>query len=237
MLHRIFAASLLAVLFALPAHSSLVIGGTRVIYEAKDAETTVKLSNEGKLPALAQTWVDNGNPQAEPTTSQVPFLVTPPISRIDPGKSQTLRIVHTGEPLPANAESVFWLNVVEVPPKPSDTEINQLQIAFRTRIKLFFRPDQLKGSASDAPDQLQWHWTDGKIAVGNSSPYHVSLILAEVDADGVTAKSDGEMIAPGQKKILALDKPLEFKPGMKVRFRWLNDYGGAVNGEAALQGP
>ncbi len=50
--------------------------------------------------------------------------------------------------LPKDRESVFWFNVLEVPPKPdAATVANQslLQLAFRTRIKLFYRPEALKG--------------------------------------------------------------------------------------------
>ncbi len=35
---------------ALHAQASVVIAGTRVIYNAKDAETTIKLTNEGRSP-------------------------------------------------------------------------------------------------------------------------------------------------------------------------------------------
>ncbi|WP_043219895.1 fimbrial biogenesis chaperone, partial [Burkholderia gladioli] len=87
------------------ADASVVIGGTRVIYGAGEPEVTIKLSNEGQSPALVQSWVDAGDTKSEPSTTKVPFVVTPPISRIDPSKSQTLRIVYTGEPLPKDRES------------------------------------------------------------------------------------------------------------------------------------
>ncbi|WP_251677901.1 fimbria/pilus periplasmic chaperone [Escherichia coli] len=66
------------------------------------------------------------------------LLLPPPINRVDPGKGQTLRVTFTDLPLPTDRESVFWLNVLEIPtryePKSND---NYLQVAFRTRIKLF----------------------------------------------------------------------------------------------------
>lgn len=61
--------------------------------------------------------------------------------------------------LPKDRESVFWFNVLEVPPKPdAATVANQslLQLAFRTRIKLFYRPEALKGNPSEAPLALKW---------------------------------------------------------------------------------
>jgi hypothetical protein len=51
------------------AHASVVINGTRVIYPSDEREVTVKLSNEGSLPALVQAWLDDGDPRALPQDS------------------------------------------------------------------------------------------------------------------------------------------------------------------------
>jgi chaperone protein EcpD len=99
------------------AHASVVISGTRVVYQAKEREVTVKLSNEGSSPALVQVWLDTGNPNATPDESDVPFTLTPPLFRLDPKKGQSLRLIYTQEPLPQDKESLFWLNVLEVPPR------------------------------------------------------------------------------------------------------------------------
>ncbi|KAI5929298.1 Voltage-dependent T-type calcium channel subunit alpha-1H [Manis javanica] len=77
--------------------------------------------------------------------------------RIEAGKSQTLRIIYSGEALPADKESLFWLNVLDVPPKAEmEGDSNNLQFAFRTRVKLMYRPSNLPGNAQEAPAQLQW---------------------------------------------------------------------------------
>ncbi|MCV5656029.1 fimbria/pilus periplasmic chaperone, partial [Escherichia coli] len=80
--------------------------------------------------------------------------------------------------LPKDRESVFWFNVLEVPPKPdAATATNQslLQLAFRTRIKLFYRPEGLKGNPSDAPLALKWSWATAggqtALQVTNPTPY------------------------------------------------------------------
>ena len=99
------------------AHAGVVISGTRVIYQAKEREVTVKLSNEGDAPALVQVWLDTGNPNAMPDESKVPFTLSPPLFRLDPKKGQSLRLIYTQEPLPQDKESLFWLNVLEVPPR------------------------------------------------------------------------------------------------------------------------
>lgn len=235
----------LALTSVLPAQAAVVLAATRVIYHAKDAEATIKLSNEGQAPMLTQAWLDKGDVKADPSTIEVPFTVTPPVSRIDPGKAQTLRIIYTGEPLPPDRESVFWLNVLEVPPKPAASEAgaNFLQMAFRSRIKLFFRPAGLKGSADDAAAQIIWRLTQtgeaGKaraaLEARNPTAYHVSFAALELAGGGKTATfSEGGMVGPGETKVFPLTGEVPAIPQAKVNYHAINDYGGALNGEAPL---
>jgi chaperone protein EcpD len=236
------AAGVLALGALLPfaAQSSVVIAGTRVVYNATDSEVTLKLSNVGRSPALTQVWLDKGDPKVDPSKLDLPFVLTPPLARIDPGKAQTIRIAYTGEAMPADRETVLWFNLLEVPPKPTAAQAgaNYVQLAFRSRLKFFFRPAGLQGKADDAPDMLTWRMgsQNGKPAllVSNPTPYHVTIIEAHVGEGPHAPKfEEGDMVAPGAQ--LAL--PLSAAPsaGGKVSFTTLNDYGGPAKHEATLQ--
>jgi len=222
------------------ALASVVIGATRVIYNAAEHETVVKLVNEGTSPALTQIWLDAGNAQAEPSSVDAPFTLTPPVARIDPGKAQTLRIFYTGEPLPADKESVFWLNVLEIPPKPgADSGPNTLQLAFRSRIKLFFRPADLPGNAEEAPGKVTWqvvqHNGRAALEATNPTPYHVSFSSVQLQGvERVTSSVESGMVAPGGRHVFELDTPLGGQPPGRVRYAAINDYGGAVSGDAPV---
>lgn len=243
-LGKVLCAGMLAVCaFVTEARASVVIAGTRVIYPAHEAEVTVKLSNDGRTPALTQVWLDEGDPNATPATIEVPFTVTPPVARIDPGKAQTIRIIHTGEPLPQDKESVFWLNMLEVPPKPGPGAAagsNTLQMAFRTRIKLFYRPDTLRaGDAGAAPSKLRWRLAAegdrSALQAFNPTPFHVSLSLVEVTGGGKTARfGDGGMVGPGETRAFPLQGDVPESAGAKLLYHAINDYGGVIEGEAAL---
>lgn len=225
---------------ATQSHASVVIAGTRVVYNQSDSEVTVKLTNNGKLPGLVRVWLDQGDPNAKPEAIEVPFIIQPPIMRLDPGKSQTLRIRSTGDALPADTESVLYLNVLEVPPKPTGDEAtaNQLQLAFRTRIKFFYRPAALREPAADAPGRIVWHLKrDGgksEIVATNPTQYHVSFDRIQLTDGAHTAEFvDGGMVAPGATQVFPLRGEL---PGShaKVHYTSINDYGGPQEGDAAL---
>lgn len=104
-------------LFSMTGQASVVISGTRVIYPADANEVSVKINNGGPSPVLLQSWIDNSDVDAKPSAIKVPFVLTPPMNRVESGKGQTLRITYTGDTLPSDRESVFWLNVLEVPVK------------------------------------------------------------------------------------------------------------------------
>lgn len=223
----------------LHAQASVVIAGTRVIYNAKEREVTVRLSNEGQLPALTQVWLDKGDASASPASISVPFTVTPPVARVDPGKGQTLRIFHTGEPLPQDRESVFWLNVLEVPPAAKDQpEANKLQLAFRTRIKLFYRPAGLPGSAQEAPARIEWRLVrkgaEASLEARNPTAYFVSLASLEVTGAGKSAKFEqGGMVAPGETREFPLTGEVP-TASLRLHYQAINDFGGPITGDSPL---
>ena len=226
----------LAGVLAAPVHAGVVIGSTRVIYPAQDREVTVKLTNEDvRSPVLVQAWIDDGNEKSTPDQLPVPFILTPPIFRMDPGKGQALRVKYLNDKsLPTDKESVFYLNVLEVPPKPKAVggkASNLMQLAFRTRVKLFLRPKSLKGNVADAAGQLTWKLvTDGAgpaLVAQNPSVYHVSFESVALWADGKEIHSDApQMIAPGGTQRYRLK---EFQPAAgaksEVRFKSIDDYG------------
>lgn len=217
-----WAFSLLLMLSSWPAAAGVLLGGTRVILQEKDREASIPLKNTGNSPYVVQTWIDAGEGK-----NKTPLLVTPPLSRLDAGMENILRIVRVQGGLPADRESVFWLNVKEIPEKSA--EENVLQIAVRTRIKVFYRPSGLPGKSFEAKDQLQWAVGAGDkgqgtvLKVGNPSAYHVTFTALKINGDQQVISAD--MIAPlGQSSypLTVLKSPQE----VEVVFTTLNDYGG-----------
>ena len=225
--------AVLMVSFCPLALAGVVISGTRVIYLEQAREITVQVNNVGEAPSLVQSWIDSGNPEQTAEDSDAPFLLTPPIARVEAGRSQALRVIFTGADLPKDRESLFWLNVLDVAPSPKESgeEQNYLQVAFRSRIKLFYRPKGLPDTANDAPSKLRWSWSDGKLRAENPTPYHVTL--AEVHAVSASAdrliEEKGKMVGPNQQLLLDANGPVD-----KVRFITINDYGGRVENSAGV---
>ncbi|RZT41254.1 fimbrial biogenesis chaperone [Cupriavidus agavae] len=223
-----------------PALASVVLNGTRVVYQEPQREVALRATNDGTTPSLVQAWIDAGNPDAPPDDANVPFLLTPPLFRIDPGNGQTMRIILAGEPPPGERETLYWLNVLEVPPTaaPGEGPPNTLQFAFRTRIKLFYRPAPLDADgASQAAGKVAWRFVrkDGGYALegSNPTPYHITFVRVKPRVGSRTyANGDGGMVAPGGTLELDIGKPASVPAATpdRVDFSFVNDYGGATDG-------
>jgi chaperone protein EcpD len=223
------------------AVARIVVDGTRVIYPAARREVTIRIHNPSDTPSLVQAWLDAGDPYAKPGESRVPFVMTPPLFRLDPTKAQSLRLIYTHEPLPTDRESVFWLNVLDIPPRaPTNAERpNQLELAFKHRMKVFFRPAGLKGTAADAPAHLKWKLLlkDGKlvaIQASNPTAYHVSLIQVTATVGGRPVVARADMVDPFASRSFDLPGPLTAPRGaVALEYWFVNDYGGNVTGTAS----
>ncbi|MCH5760337.1 fimbria/pilus periplasmic chaperone, partial [Salmonella enterica] len=108
------------------AQAAIAPDRTRLVFRGEDKSISVDLKNaNGKLPYLAQSWVED----EKGTKITSPLIVVPPVQRIEPSGTGQVKI--QGMPalasLPQDRETLFYYNVREIPPQ-SDKP-NTLQIA------------------------------------------------------------------------------------------------------------
>lgn len=220
-----------AALLSGQAQASISLSGTRLILPEKQQEASIVVRNDNSS-ILVQSWLETNT---DHDTDELPFAITPALVKVAPNGQQVMRVLYAGgdQGLPRDRETVLWLNIQEIPQQgPGD---NQLQIAIRQRIKLFFRPDGLPGSAEQAPAQLQWSVVNREgapmLEVHNPSAYHVSMSTLRT-AKGQEMEDPG-MIAPGQTRLLSLGRS-----GAQdtLQFRAISDYGSADPYEVRLNG-
>jgi P pilus assembly chaperone PapD len=197
-----------------------------VIYSADKRNVSLTIVNPSDKAFAVQTWV---NTATDDQTTAVPFIVSPPLFRLNAGKEQQIQINSLPNTLPRDRESLFYFNAQEIP-QVTASEGNQLNIALRTRIKLFYRPQELKDNPLDKLKELTWsiNKTDGiaHLSVNNPSPFHVSFIRIEVTGNGKTLALDNTaMLAPFSTQRYDLQSVAP-GPGLQVNFSVISDYGG-----------
>lgn len=198
----------------LQVQAGVVIGGTRLIYDGAKKESSLNISNPDKVPYLIQSWVDTN----EGDTSKAPFIITPPLFRLDGGQDNILRVVRAGGNLPTDKESLYWLNIKSIP--SAEKKDNTLQIAVKTRIKLIYRPQGLRGSLDEAAKTLTWQRNGNALQVTNSSPYYVTFFNVKVNGSPIKSAT---MVAPQSSARFEL--PAGVSSGA-LSWEIINDYGG-----------
>lgn len=196
------------------AYAGVSIGGTRVIYDGGRKEASLSVNNPDALPYLIQSWIETQSNDM----GKAPFIITPPLYRLDKGQRNVMRIIRVGN-LPEDKESLFWLNIKSIP--SAERKDNTLQIAIKTRIKLIYRPVGLTQSTPEAQvEKLRWK-SDGKfIQVTNLSAYFINF--NEISVAGKKIE-DVTFVAPGRSTSFAL--PTGITSGA-ITYRIINDHGG-----------
>jgi len=240
LLSGLIATAFCASIPAEPALAGVVVHGTRFVYPADRREVTVELRNEGDTPSLVQAWIDNDDANADAATGTIPFSLTPAIFRLDPQNGQSLRILYTGRPLASDRETVFWLNVLDIPPKasPNPNAPNHLAFAFRHRMKLFFRPAHLPGNVGEAAASVTWimerNSAGARLIAINPTPYHVSLTRLDLSGSSGTISATPAMLVPLATTTFPLASAVDPRSA-RVRFDYIDDYGGAHTGDAVVR--
>jgi fimbrial chaperone protein len=213
------------------ASASVVMPNTRVIYNGGAQEQSIQFTNEDESPSVMQVWSDSGDEQSTPKTADSPFIVTPPVFRIEPKAGQTVRIVFTGKQLPQDRESVFYLNTLQIPSiSNAYADQNQMLVVLRNRVKIFYRPAGIEGSPQKAVEKLAFHVESKggalQLAANNDSNYYISIVNGELICGSHTAKFTPGMIAPRADARWAVVGacPAGSTPA-EVKFNYVDDYG------------
>ncbi|WP_193135971.1 fimbrial biogenesis chaperone [Enterobacter hormaechei] len=195
------------------ASAGVIIGGTRVIFDGAKKEASINITNPDNVPYLIQSWIDVQDEQS----GKAPFIITPPLYRLDGGQKNLERIVMTGS-LPQGQESLFWLNIKAIP--SASKQMNSLRIAVKTRIKLIYRPETLRASTpEEQANKLTWRRAGNTLQVNNPTPYVINfneITLGNKKLDDVT------YVMPSGTARFTLPNGTS---GNTLTFKVINDYG------------
>ncbi|EKY3087503.1 fimbrial biogenesis chaperone [Cronobacter dublinensis] len=198
---------------ATAAQAGVVVGGTRLIYPGDKKETSLTISNPDDINYLIQTSVDTSE------GAKAPFLITPPLFRLNAKQDNVMRVIFTGTALPQDRESLYWLNVKSIPSTTPQKETNTLQIAIKTRIKLLYRPATISGKSEDAAGKLTWHRSGNQLIVDNPAPFYVNF--QSISVNGKKLPKISYAIPKGETKFTI---PAGVS-GNTVTWKAINDYG------------
>ncbi|HHH2194549.1 TPA: fimbria/pilus periplasmic chaperone [Yersinia enterocolitica] len=216
---------------------SVKVGGTRAIYPLSSVKgISLSMVNPQDYPILVQTQIKD-----EDKHSSAPFVVTPPLFRLDAGMQGRVRVIRTGGNFPQDRESLQWLCLTGIPPKEGDMwdnghhdnkketqDVNlDVRLSISTCMKLLVRPDQLKQKPEDVAGELIWQRNGKQLQVNNPTPFYISFKSINLGGKDINLSSAGEntYVAPFGERSYALPMDMVGSP-VEVNWKIINDLGG-----------
>ncbi|MGL5385823.1 MAG: fimbrial biogenesis chaperone [Enterobacterales bacterium] len=188
---------------AMLAQAGIIASATRVIFREGESENSLMLLNTNDYPVVVQTWVDDGDVNAAPEQSTAPFVSLPAVFSMQPNTMKGLRLVYNQQALPADRESVFWINLYEIPPtRPvSPPQLASVTMAMNTQMKIFYRPKALEVSEREVPMpvfSLQKEDNHYVLLCENRSAFHLSFarISLRVGQRDYPVQLESDMMTP-----------------------------------------
>lgn len=197
-------------------HASVVLERTRLILSTNKSIISLQVFNRSEQPTLIQSWVDEGNIASTPETTTAPFIVIPPMAKITANGGLQLKIQQLENRLPKDRESVFYLNVLDIAPKPENKEnLSTLQLALQTRIKLFYRPAQLKLTTEDVLKKIGITHNGEYLEINNPTAYYFTISKIYFD-DKEELLTNAIMVAPFAKQHIQYQKQADMNQVITV---------------------
>lgn len=173
-------ALLLLLMISGQSMAAFVLNGTRFIYEEGKKNSAFEVTNQSSETYGGQVWIENTS-QTDDTAYLIPV---PSFFKVEPKGKQIIRLMKAGS-LPADRESLFWLNVQELPPKPKEVEGGMLAVAINTKVKLIYRPRSLVEGRTGAEKNMLIMHRGGKVYLKNPTPYWFAVTAVKVNGQSI----------------------------------------------------
>lgn len=187
----------------------------RVIYPASaNKGVTLTVNNKSAAPYLMQSWVRPVDQQTgdvdlnDSGHAKMPFIVTPPLARLEANNELTLRIRRNGEPLPTDRESVFFISMKAIPsqaPIGKSAPTGQMAVTVVSNMKLFYRPEGLaKRAVAEVASQLRFHQSGNTLIADNPTPYWLTFSMLKIGGVAMDKPALRLMVPPKGQRSYAL---------------------------------
>ncbi|WP_387464755.1 molecular chaperone [Photorhabdus sp. RM323S] len=184
-------------------------------YVAKDSPggVTLSMTNHTAQGYLVQGFVSPMDPDTgrfDTKTGQVPpFVVLPPLKRIEAGGKFLFRLRQLGKPLPQDRESAFVVSLRAIPgvavpdisgaPASShrSDRASQVQVALQMNIRLFYRPQGVPArDNATVAKQVKFSRQGTQLRVENPTPYFLTFSVLKVGTQHADDHTRQTMVPP-----------------------------------------
>ncbi|EAR57721.1 hypothetical protein SKA34_09043 [Photobacterium sp. SKA34] len=210
-----------SLLICLPAHSSVRLDQTRVIFHGASKSANLSISNDSET----DKYFVKG--KVEKLNNKNAFIITPPISSLDHNDKITLRISRAFGDLPKDKESITYTTITAIPKVKKDGH-SKLVMAIATQVKLIYRPEGISDpNFNIVGKKIKITKTLNGISINNPTPYYINFSNIKLNGKFFNVeKLPNHIIPPLNNKEFKLS--MKLKPSAKntIDIGIINDFGG-----------
>lgn len=215
---KLYLSSIALVIFALlmaPAHADgLRLETSVVVVEVQDGEGVISIKNTDDQPVLLYSEIID-----VPEDKADLLLVTPPITRVEAGDTQTVRFLLKSKEKLAT-ERLKRAAFEGIP----QTAPNKVRVNIRQNIPVIIRPVGLAKN-NEPWKLLQWSSTPQGLSVKNTGPYVVRMSQeVTLQPGAITANLPKTYILPGETVVLSSKQAMAGAQKVKYTPATLNGY-------------
>ncbi|EMB3084794.1 molecular chaperone [Providencia rettgeri] len=178
----------------------------RYVYnESNSGGISVDMTNANPNSYLMEAWVANIDeatllPESENKNEQVPFIILPPLKKMDPNTQTSWNIRRISNQInntdiPKDRESLYWIGIRAIPDEGKNKKENsvQLNIIPNFYFKLIYRPKAIEElKTAELAKKVKITRKGNLLQIENPTPFYLSFDYLKVAGNSI--KNEGREI-------------------------------------------
>ncbi|MCK9782151.1 fimbrial biogenesis chaperone [Proteus columbae] len=212
--------TILYIAISLPiyGYTSIEINKDKFIFIESKNQEVIEIKNSINSDYFIQSWISHYD---ENNDSELPFMITPPLFKIEKDEDYSLKIFKIDEIEKKDRETLYKINIKRIPVlSDSDDNKNLLHISMNSVYNLIYRPISIEKNAVDAYKKIEFLKNkNNEFIINNPTPYFITLLNVHLENISLISKS---ITIPPFKKYNTKNK---IKKDGLIKWKTIDQYG------------
>ncbi|WP_311751946.1 molecular chaperone [Proteus columbae] len=216
--------TILSIFSILPiyGYTSIEINKDKFIFIESKNQEIIEIKNNTNSDYFIQSWISFYD---ENNDTELPFMITPPLFKIEKDENYSLKIFKTDEIEKKDRETLYRINIKRIPVlSDSDENKNLLHISMNSVYNLIYRPISIEENAKDAYNKIEFLKNkNNEFIINNPTPYFITLL--NIRYNGVLLINKSKTIPPFKKH----NTKNTIKGNGLIKWKTIDQYGVEIN--------
>ncbi|SUC00962.1 fimbrial chaperone [Proteus vulgaris] len=216
--------TILSIFSILPiyGYTSIEINKDKFIFIESNNQEIIEIKNNTNSDYFIQSWISYYD---ENNDDELPFMITPPLFKIEKDENYSLKIFKTDEIEKKDRETLYRINIKRIPVlSDSDESKNLLHISMNSVYNLIYRPISIEENAKDAYNKIEFLKNkSNEFIIKNPTPYFITLL--NVSCNDVLLINKSKTIPPFKE----YNTKNKIKKDGLIKWKTIDQFGVEIN--------